>query len=224
VLEAEGYPHDSLVPYQGQFQILWHTHALTLWWDSLAPIWKSIFLQHVGAIEVTPQQLHAIEGIQKLRISGITLPNLSPLQQLKRLQHLELVAIGWSDLSDLEGLTQLTYVDVSQNPIANLSPLRFSRQLHTLILQRTAVADLSSIQVFIHLKKLDLSLTKVKKLEGLERLVYLEWLDLSGLSVKNLKPLTGLSLRYLGAVNTGLKEKTLKSFFELNPEVSYTYY
>jgi Leucine-rich repeat (LRR) protein len=224
MLEAEGYPHDSLVPYQGQFQILWHTHALTLWWDSLAPIWKSIFLQHVGAIEVTPQQLHAIEGIQKLRISGITLPNLSPLQQLKRLQHLELVAIGWSDLSDLEGLTQLTYVDVSQNPIANLSPIRFSRQLHTLILQRTAVADLSSIQVFIHLKKLDLSLTKVKKLEGLERLVYLEWLDISGLSVKNLKPLNGLSLRYLGVVNTGLKEKTLKSFFELNPELSYTYY
>ena len=223
-LEAEGYPHDSLMAFQGKLQILWHTEALTTWWDSLPPIWKSIFLQHIGASEINPQRLHAIEALEKISVSGISLPHLHPLRQLRKLQHIELIAVGQSDFSELEGLTNIVYADLSQNPVQTVYPLRYSRQLETLILHRTALAELSSVQVFIHLQKLDVSLTKVKRLDGIERLAHLEWLDISGLPVKQLKPLTGLPLRYLGAINTGIKEKALKSYLQLNPEATYTYY
>lgn len=224
ILEAEGYDSDSLLQFQGKIQILWHTEALTRWWNGLSPVWQSVLLNHVQASDANARTLHAMEALSSISVHQIFLDDISPLSRLRNLERLELVQCGISSLDPLEGLSRLTYVDVSQNPIRSADPLKYARKLHTLKLSRTAIADFTSLRVFPELRRLDISSTPIRSLKGAERLVNLEWLDISATRINKLNALKGISLKTLWAANTDISQKRIRKFRNQNPDIEVIYY
>ena len=136
-----------------------------------------------------PKQLR--DKVRFLSLTGLSLVDLSELQDFINLETLECQSCGIEFLNGIEKLKNLKCLLVDQgNNFTDLDPLRGTR-LEKLNIQFSKVTDISPLTEVPNLKELDISYTEIKNLMPLTKLPNLEVLlfenerELEGVTLKN---------------------------------------
>ncbi len=207
--------------------VIYKSDALSLWWNELAPAWKTVFMEEMNISGVpTPEQLHEIAFIEKLVIEENTdIHDLTPLQEFVRLTDLVISNTQVSDLSPLSRLTTLRSITCARNPIRSLEPLGEMLNLAYLDCSNTPVEDLKPLKNSIELEVLKCSGTQVRNLKPLSSLINLKQLECYNTDVKKLKPLKGLyEIKELRCYNTRISSKEVDKFKGWHPNCKVVFY
>jgi Leucine-rich repeat (LRR) protein len=130
--------------------------------------------------------------LEKLKLTGTKVTNLSALSDADALRDLDLDDTLVSDISPLAGKKKLESLCLKGTQVTDLSALSDADSLRDLYLDNTPVSDISPLAGKKNLLGLGLRGTKVTDLSALSGVNALYSLDLQGTSIKDITPLLGL--------------------------------
>jgi internalin A len=134
------------------------------------------------------------KDLKGLRLSSVSLPDLSFLRNLPQLEVLELSNCSITDISELSRLPNLRVLELSYNQISDLSPLTSLDKLEVLLLYRNLVEDLSPLSGLTQLRHLDLSDCQVADINPLAGMTLLAALSLyKNERIRDFSPIARLS-------------------------------
>ncbi|PHS03548.1 MAG: hypothetical protein COA78_17710 [Blastopirellula sp.] len=131
-------------------------------------------------------------------ITGPSIDDLTPIQQLNNIRWLGISDSQVTDLAPLTHLTQLEDLTIFQTPVKDYSPLKDIKSLERFSADQCNISDLSSFSGLTQLHFLTLREPNVTDLTPLAKLVTLRGISLRSLKAKDLSPLDKLpNLRHL---------------------------
>lgn len=172
--------------------------------DAAADRWQE---QFEGALTELEKLQFLWMRVGGLRLDGLPIVDLRPLEGLSGLQRLDLNATRVTELDPVQNLPGLKSLLLAQTPVADLRPLEGLPELEVLGLGGTQVTDIDPLDGLPKLKMLDLAGTRVSRLSPVQGLTGLEMLNLAWTPVTDLDPLQGLrELKMLDLTGTRVTE------------------
>ncbi|NOQ14180.1 MAG: NACHT domain-containing protein [Methyloprofundus sp.] len=163
-------------------------------------LWQEQF----NAIKVGVEQA---KKINKFRLIGEAITDISSLEELQHLESLELIKVPVVDFSSLSLLTQLNALNLAGARIKDISKLASLTKLQGLSLNMTEVSDYSPLALLTQLKNLHLSNAKISDISSLASLTQLQTLVLSNTSISDISALFSLEqLQSLDLSNTPISD------------------
>ena len=175
------------------------------------PILTSWPKEHLGSLAFV------FDRVTTLNLAGREdLPDITPLNRLKKLEALGLSFTHTRDITRLSQFPNLRFLDLDGNPITDLTPLAKCLKLEVLRLDYTAPNNLAALAGLTNLRELSLQdasrlpfAGRAMDLAPLARLTKLKFLYLGNTSAKDLTPLSGLTeLESLHLENTPVTDLT----------------
>ncbi|WP_068774826.1 SMI1/KNR4 family protein [Paenibacillus sp. FJAT-26967] len=176
------------------------------YWKSLDENWKSVYLQHVGSVPLSWEDVARIKSLNLLR-SGIT--DLTPLKKMGHLRILIASGLETVDFGALSSLTELTELFLAKTPLADVTPLLPLKNLKRLFIGNTQVRDVGQLRELSSLEELSLENLSVADLAPLRDIPDLKILNVSKIrtqtlhEIGQLKKLIELDIMYLPLDNIG---------------------
>ncbi len=207
--------------------VIYKTHELVNWWQSLPDDWKEFFTDEY-ALKSPPvtEELHTLIFLDSVLIKDkIQIKDLSPISKIKGLKNLTIIGTQINSLDPLIGLKDLEVLHCSQSPVNNLEPLAGLLKLNYVDIENTPVTDLSPLSNLVELRQLNCSGMQIKSLKPLSELINLEVVKLNNTGIKTLKSLLNLpNLKTVECYNTKITAKTIEKFKASKPDVEVIYY
>ena len=218
----------ALKESQRQVTVVYQTEALITWWNSLDPIWQSIFRNAIGTQLEMPNALE-LQQIMDLRELEITpefpVVSIEPLVSLTWLERLTINNQSVSDLTPLAYKEFLLELNAQNNPISSLDPIENSTLLELLNIENTQVNDLGPLSKMNNLITLNASGTPVKSLKPLSGLQKLENLFVNNTNVRSISPVENIPmLKQLRVYNTKVKKRDIEKLQQKRLDLNIIYY
>jgi len=218
----------ALKESQRQVTVVYQTENLLYWWNTLAPIWQTIFRNAVGIQSETPNALE-LQRILDLREIEITpdypINSIDPLTHLMWLERLTINNQSISDLKPLENKPYLVELNVQNNPVSSLSAIENSTLLELLNIENTQIKDLSPLSKMNELVTLNASGTAVKSLKPLQNLLKLENLFVNNTNVRSISPVENMpALKQLKVYNTKVRARDVEKLQQKRLDLNIIYY
>ncbi|WP_341228118.1 leucine-rich repeat domain-containing protein [uncultured Arcticibacterium sp.] len=153
---------------------------MSLWWQSLSPLWKSAFnltvLVKDESYVPSQTELKEILSLKVLRIVGPkgVHPNfdyhLEDLTGLKELKELEILVVTYHKIKKLDGIREsknLRTLFIHDNEIEDLSPLKDLKLLNELYCHSNMIATLKPLRALSRLRVLFCSNNQISDFNGI---------------------------------------------------------
>jgi Leucine-rich repeat (LRR) protein/putative cell wall-binding protein len=156
-------------------------------------------LEGLTYLRLVDKKISNLEGLQHasnlqtLDLSGNTIIDLKPIENLHQLRRLYLSSTPITNFDSVANLVNLTELDLSNNQISDLRPISYLKNLTNLYLNSNLITDLSPLSNLLNLESLSLGENKIADITKLSTLSNLQSLDLYDNEITDISPLSSLT-------------------------------
>jgi Leucine-rich repeat (LRR) protein len=147
---------DAFIAAHPRVLIVFDSHDLRAWWDSLPDAWKEV-VTNTMKFGPTPakEELAKLDVVDSINFRGnLEIRDLEPLRKMRRLKVVIAAHTSIRDLSPLQDHKEVRYLDISETEVTDLSPIGNFSKLKVLMADKSKIEKIDPLFGLTNLEKL----------------------------------------------------------------------